>query len=128
MNVFRAIRPLTLCAVITALAACAPSQSTSAPPSGSSGEKPGSAASWEQTVQDAKKEGSVVVVTHTNLLYRDTIAKFKERYPDIQVEHVSIRPSEFAPKVVTEQQNGTFGYDVWISPTSNMVEVVLPAD
>ena len=71
--------------------------------------------------------GKVVVVTHTNLYYRDQIQKFNEKYPDIQVEHVAIRPSEFAPKVITEQQNGIHGYDLWISPTSNMVEIVVPA-
>lgn len=79
-----------------------------------------------QMLEAAKKEGSVTIVTHTNLSYRDLINAFKAKYPDIQVEHVSIRPSEFAPKVVTEQQNGQFNYDLWISPTSNMVEVVVP--
>ncbi len=40
---------------------------------------------------------------------------------------MAIRPSEFGPKVVTEQQNGQFNYDVWLSPTSTMTEVVVPA-
>jgi len=110
------------------LAACTPSAAPSpqtAPPSASK-ERDGWQAKWEQSLASAKREGSVVVVTHTNLLYRETLDRFREKYPDIQVEHVSIRPSEFAPKVITEQQNGTFGYDVWVSSTSNMVEVVLP--
>jgi len=55
------------------------------------------------------------------------VQKFQEKYPDIQVEQVAMRPSEFTPKVVTEQQNGVNGYDAWISPTSNMVETVVPA-
>jgi len=81
----------------------------------------------DEMLAAARKEGSLTIVTHTNLLYRDVVSKFKEKYPDIQVEHNSIRPSEFAPKVVTEQQNGQFAYDIWLSPTSNMVEVVVPA-
>lgn len=84
-------------------------------------------ARWEQTLQAGRKEGKVVVVTHTNLYYREQLQKFNEKYPDIQVEHVPIRPSEFAPKVITEQQNGIYGYDVWVSATSNMVEIVVPA-
>jgi len=84
-------------------------------------------ARWDRTLEAAKKEGKVVVVTHTNLYYRDQIQKFNEKYPEIQVEHVAIRPSEFAPKLITEQQNGIYGYDLWISPTSNMVEIVVPA-
>jgi len=84
-------------------------------------------ARWEQTLASAKREGKVTVVTHTNLYYREMIGKFQEQYPEITVEHVAIRPSEFAPKVITEQQNGIFGYDVWTSSTSNMVELVVPA-
>ncbi|HZU05412.1 MAG TPA: hypothetical protein VFB73_05525 [Chloroflexota bacterium] len=82
---------------------------------------------WNRVLEAAKQEGKVVVVTHTDLLYRQLLERFRQKYPDLQVEHVAIRPSEFAPKVITEQQNGVFGYDVWISLTSNMVEVVLPA-
>ena len=83
---------------------------------------------WNRTVDAAKREGKVTVVTHTNLYYRAAIDRFSQKYPDIEVEHVAMRPSEFSPKVVTEQQNGIFGYDVWVSPTSNMVEIVAPAD
>ena len=82
---------------------------------------------WDQTVQAAKTEGKVVVVTHTNMYYKKTIEAFSAAYPDIQVEQVAQRPSEFTPKLITEQQNGIYGYDVWVSPTSNMVETVVPA-
>jgi ABC-type Fe3+ transport system substrate-binding protein len=119
-----------LAALTVFLTACsqAPSPGVAPPSSSSSGSKEpeGAQAKWEQTLQAARKEGAVVVVTHTNLLYREIVDKFKEKYPDIQVEHVSIRPSEFGPKVVTEQQNGVFGYDLWLSPTSTMTETVAP--
>ena len=107
-------------------AAASPSAAPSTAPTAVPATKDGAGAQWEQTLQAARKEGSVTVVTHT-ICYRETVQKFQEKYPDISVEHVAIRPSEFAPKVVTEQQNGTFGYDLWVSSTSNMVEVVLPA-
>jgi iron(III) transport system substrate-binding protein len=68
-----------------------------------------------------------VVVTHTDLWYQKEVEAFQAKYPEIQVEQVAMRPSEFTPKVVTEQQNGIYGYDAWISPTSNMVETVAPA-
>jgi len=83
---------------------------------------------WDRTVESAKREGKVTVVTHTNLYYRAAIDKFAQKFPEIEVEHVAMRPSEFTPKVVTEQQNGIYGYDVWVSPTSNMAEIVAPAD
>jgi len=82
---------------------------------------------WDKTLQAAKGEGKVVVVTHTNLYYQKVVQAFAEKYPDIQIEQVAQRPSEFTPKLITEQQNGIHGYDVWVSPTSNMVETVVPA-
>ena len=106
-----------------AFTACAPA----AAPEASAPAAPPATNNWEQTVAAAKKEGKVVVVSHTDLYYREGIAAFQKAYPEIQVEHVAIRPSEFAPKLLTEQQNGLYSYDVWLSPTSNMVTVALPA-
>jgi iron(III) transport system substrate-binding protein len=121
--------------ILLLVAACTPAPPTGGPAPSASGQgQPAGSdttadpmARWNQTFAAAKTEGKVVVVTHTNLYYRDQIEKFQAKFPEIQVEHVAIRPSEFTPKVVTEQQNGVYGYDVWISPTSNMVETVVPA-
>ncbi len=104
------------------LVACAPAAAPQgAAPAGSGANK------WEETLAAAKKEGKLVVVTHTDLYYRAVIDAFQKAYPEIQVEHVAMRPSEFTPKLLTEQQNGLFSYDVWGSPTSNMVTIALPA-
>ena len=127
----RTVITLGVVLLLAILAACTPAPPTGGQPAGNlaapadQGADP--MARWNQTLAAAKQEGKVVVVTHTNLYFRDQIQKFSEKYPDIQVEHVAIRPSEFTPKVVTEQQNGIYGYDLWISPTSNMVETVVPA-
>jgi len=116
-------------AIVLLIAACG--GKTGAPPTGGlaapARESDDPQARWAKTLDAAKQEGKVVVVTHTNLYYQKEIEKFGEKYPDIPVEQVSMRPSEFTPKVITEQQNGIYGYDVWVSPTSNMVETVVPA-
>ncbi|MFN0072128.1 MAG: hypothetical protein ACKVVP_11645, partial [Chloroflexota bacterium] len=129
---------LALALVVAACSQPAPAASPTAKPAAAAKDAPASkdapavkdapaaANPADAMLQAAKKEGSVTVVTHTNLSYRELMTAFKAKYPDLQIEHVAIRPSEFAPKVVTEQQNGQFSYDIWISPTSNMVEVVLP--
>src|SRR5581483_3849970 len=44
---------------------------------------------WDQTLQAAKGEGKVVVVTHTNLYYQKMVQAFGEKYPDIQVAQVA---------------------------------------
>jgi ABC-type Fe3+ transport system substrate-binding protein len=125
----RLVRGLSVLAALAVfLTACSQVPAPASAPASTGSKEPESAqAKWEQTLQGARKEGAVVVVTHTNLLYRDLVEAFKSKYPDIAVEHVSIRPSEFGPKVVTEQQNGQFNYDLWLSPTSTMTEVAVPA-
>jgi iron(III) transport system substrate-binding protein len=53
---------------------------------------------------------------------------FKEAYPGIEVEHTGARPSDISPKIISEQQNGVFAWDVFESTgASNMHEVLLPA-
>jgi ABC-type Fe3+ transport system substrate-binding protein len=106
-----------------AVAACAPG----AAPEGGNVVTGEGGDKWEATQAAAKKEGKVVWVTHTDLVYKEMAQDFQKAYPDIQLDHQSIRPSEFAPKLLAEQQNGLFTYDLWSSPTSNMVTVALPA-
>ena len=119
----RVVNILALGLVAAAMAACAPSAAPEAGTvtTGDGGDK------WEAAVAAAKKEGKLVWVTHTDLVYREMAQDFQKAHPDIQLDHQQIRPSEFAPKLLTEQQNGLFTYDLWSSPTSNMVTVALPA-
>ena len=81
---------------------------------------------WEKTVEAAKKE-KLVVVTHPGDDYIEFINAFKKAYPGITVEHTGLRPSEFTPKLLTEQKNGLYSWDVWTTATSNMNNVVMPA-
>ncbi len=106
------------------MAACAPAT----PPSAGISTEGDWKTRWEGTLASARQEGKVVVNTNTSLYYREMLNGFAEKYPEIQVEHVPMRPSEFAPKAITEQQNGIFGYDAMISATGNMAEVLLPAN
>ena len=68
-----------LAALTVFLTACsqAPSPGVAPPSSSGSKEPEGVPGEVEQTLQAARKEGAVVVVTHTNLLYRDLIEAFK---------------------------------------------------
>lgn len=121
------IRPMRFAAGLAVLAlglaACAPgaAPAPSGPAAGDGADK------WQTTLAAAKNEGKVVWVTHTDMVYREMAQDFSKKYPDIQLDHQQIRPSEFSPKVLAEQQNGLYAYDVWSSPTSNMVTIALPA-
>ncbi len=84
-------------------------------------------AQWNDTLAKAKSEGTVIIVTHTSKYYQQVVNDFQKAYPDIKVQQVADRPSDYATKVITEHQNGVFSTDVWLSPTSNMQTLALPA-
>jgi len=84
-------------------------------------------AEWQRVVEAAKKE-KLVIVSHPGSDYEGLMASFKKEFPDIPVEHTGARPSDISPKIITEQQNGVFNWDVMAATTSNMNNVLLPAN
>jgi ABC-type Fe3+ transport system substrate-binding protein len=86
-----------------------------------------SEAEWQRVVAAAKKEGKVSLVTHPSTQWSGWVAAFKEAYPDIKVEHLPMRPSDVTPRILSEQQNNQFLYDVMVGPTSNSVKSLTPA-
>jgi iron(III) transport system substrate-binding protein len=112
--------------------AAPPAVPTSAPPPkpAAATAPQGSAAGgdWAQVVEAAKKE-KLVIVTMPGANDEKLMALFRKAYPEIPVEHSGIRPSDFSPRLITEQKNGVFAWDAMESTgTSNMNEVLLPAD
>jgi iron(III) transport system substrate-binding protein len=59
----------------------------------------------------------------------DQVAKaFQSRYPEIKVDFTLENVATFAPKIVTEQRNGQFLWDVLIAPSSTATNVLTPAN
>ena len=117
---------LALMLVALVAAACGGGGATATPtPPGQGGG--GGDDEWDAIVAAAEMEG-LAVVTHPGSDYEALIAKFREAYPSIPVNHEGLRPSEFTPKVLTEQANNQFNYDVWTTSTSNMNNVAKPQD
>jgi iron(III) transport system substrate-binding protein len=123
-------------------AAPAPPVAAPAPPTGASQAAPANAApgaqadsaksaapaGWDQIVADAKRE-KLVVVTTLGDNDKDLLSRFSKAYPDIPVEHTGARPSDISPKIISEQRNGLYAWDVMYSNgTSNMHEVLMGAD
>jgi ABC-type Fe3+ transport system substrate-binding protein len=82
---------------------------------------------FQQTVEAAKKE-KLVIVSMPGENDKKIMEMFKEAYPGIEVEHTGARPSDISPKIISEQQNGVYAWDVFESTgASNMHEVLLPA-
>lgn len=81
---------------------------------------------WDQVLAAAKEE-TLHLITHPGERDTEFVEKFKAAYPDIKVEHAGLRPSEAAPRVITEHQNDQFYWDVMVASTSNQVNVMSPA-
>jgi iron(III) transport system substrate-binding protein len=88
----------------------------------------GAASDWNAIVAAAKQEGTVVLSTHAGSGYEKYVVAVKQALPDLKVEATTIKASDFAPRVIVEQQNGQFLWDVHMGPSSNMFTVVAPAN
>jgi iron(III) transport system substrate-binding protein len=108
--------------------ASGPVQPTAARPA--AGQTPpagGAASDWNTIVAAAKQEGKLVLSTHAGSGYEKYVEAVKKALPDLSVEATTIKASDFAPRVIVEQQNGQFLWDVHMGPSSNMFTVVAPA-
>lgn len=108
-----------------ATTAPAAAKAQASPAAGAPAAKDGWQAEWDKTVAAAKNE-KLVMMTHPGTDYQKLVASFQKAYPDIPVEHTGARPSDFSPKVITEQKNGQFLWDVMTANTANMNNVLLP--
>jgi iron(III) transport system substrate-binding protein len=84
------------------------------------------AAAWEAVLEAAKKE-KLVIATGPGQSEMNFFAEFQKAYPDIKVEQTGIRPTDIAPKVITEQENNKFLWDIMSGSTSTMNGILSPA-
>ena len=82
---------------------------------------------WEDTVAAAAGQNLNIVI-QPDAAFGRVVEVFQERFPDINVTYTNANPSDFAPRMITEQRNGLYAWDVWWSSASNMNNVALPAD
>lgn len=82
---------------------------------------------WEKTVAEAKKEGTVVVLTSSGAETRSLVARgFKERY-GINVEFIAGQGAEVARKILAERRTGLFLSDVYVSGSTTLTTQLKPA-
>src|SRR5262245_65131414 len=78
---------------------------------------------WDQTVAAARKEGKVAINTFTGQAYGRILKLFGQAYPEIKVEHTSLEPVEFSPRIINERKAGVYTWDVATMPTSTALQV-----
>src|SRR6185437_1378638 len=70
-------------------------------------------AEWDRTVAAAEKEGSVVINSQPNLVWRDFILReFAKAYPKIQLNFSMIPSGQFVARVRVERQAGKYLWDL----------------
>lgn len=80
-------------------------------------------------IEAARKEGVLTIATGVGTGPQKFVAKFKEKYPFIEVQHSGFRASDLGPKVISEQRNGIFAWDIQVGTGFNTVGSVLaPAE
>jgi iron(III) transport system substrate-binding protein len=118
-----------LATVLVALAACAPA----APPS--SGSKPAAAVAgapnltdWTEIEAAAKAEGVLVYTSTTGSAWQAFSERIKQAFPWLDVQWVPLKPSDMSPRVIAEQRQGQYLWDMYFGATSNLLGVLTPAD
>lgn len=71
---------------------------------------------WDKILQEAKKEGRVVIQGPPGKVYRDAIFYFEKQYPEIKIEYQGVTGRDFRPKIITEQSTGQFLWDITFGP------------
>ena len=82
---------------------------------------------WADTQARAKGQ-TLAISVHGIEGHAAIVGIFQKKFPDIKVELWEGNPSQFSPRVLTEQKNGIYAWDTWWAATSNMNNTVLPAD
>ena len=87
-----------------------------------------SSQSWEQILAAAKKEGVVAVIGPQGSETRDALTQgFQKKYPEINVELVSMAGNQIGPKLLNELTASRFTTDVVITGTTTALETLVQA-
>jgi ABC-type Fe3+ transport system substrate-binding protein len=83
----------------------------------------------EELIEAARKDGVLTIATGTGTGPQKVVAKFKEKYPFLEIQHSGFKASDLGPKLITEQRNGIYAWDIQMGTGFNTVGSVLaPAD
>src|SRR5690348_561552 len=91
------------------MVACSPA---APPPSPTAPPQAAPTTGWDGTLAAAKQEGKLVLSTHAGSGYEKYVELVKQALPDLTVDATTIKASDFAARVVVEQQNEQYLWDV----------------
>jgi len=82
---------------------------------------------WEDTLQAAKKEGTVSVIASVGSDYRQVLTLPFEKKYGLQVEYIGMLGSAQAARVFRERRAGKYLWDVFVQGTSTALIFMKPA-
>jgi iron(III) transport system substrate-binding protein len=107
--------------LVTLVMACSTPAAPTPPPAATQGAQ----TSWDKIVADAHTEGSVVLNNGAGVSGQQVLDAFQAKYPWLQLQATTMAASQFTPRVLTEQRNGLFAWDVLLGAGFNNTERVL---
>src|SRR5689334_1084734 len=99
----------TAAAKAEAKAEAPPAKPAAAPATDSSG---WSEAAWDQVVEAARREGSIVLAHTSGENEKRVTDVFEAKYPGIKVERLGLGASVFSARAVSEQRQGLYSTDL----------------
>lgn len=125
---------LVLAAALLACSAPAPA-SPAAPPtppasSATTAAAPAGATSgWDDIVSAAHAEGTLVLDNATAAAGQSVLDTFQAEYPWLQLQVTTLQASQFTPRLLTEQSNGLYAWDMLFGAGFNQTgHDLVPAD
>jgi iron(III) transport system substrate-binding protein len=84
-------------------------------------------AEWNEIVEAAKREGTVVVVGPQGNETREALTLgFQRKYPEIKVEHSGAAGAQLPPKLIAEQKAERYSVDVLVQGTTTVINGLMP--
>jgi iron(III) transport system substrate-binding protein len=131
-TVSRLAAPLATAVALFA-SACSPTVPAAAPaptaaPQAAAAKPAAATSDWAAVVAAAKQEGKLVLSTHAGAGYEKYVEEVKKALPELTIEATTIKASDFTARVIVEQQNGQYLWDIHQGPVSNIYTVMTPAN
>ncbi len=83
---------------------------------------------WDEIEAAAKREGVLVLSTHAGAEVWDNInERVKQALPYLNVQSTAMKSTDWSPRVIVEQRNDQYLWDVHLGPSGQMFTVLRPA-
>src|SRR5579864_57825 len=113
-----AMRALALLIPLVALVACSAPQPP-APTTPPTAPATAGTSSWDDVVNAAHAEGTLVLDNATGAAGQSVLDAFQSKYPWLQLQVTTLQASQWTPRALTEQRNGLYAWDMLLGAGFN---------